>query len=439
MTTTPSVPNCNAAFLFSLTQTAQELLWKHLPVSLLRALLDDWFFWGRHEQLAPAGDWRCWVFMGGRGAGKTRAGAEWISDLARRGRAGRIALVGPTFHDVREVMIEGSSGLRWLPRERPAFEVSRKRLVWNSGAQASCFSAEDPESLRGPQFDAAWCDELCFWSHPDETLQTLEHGLRLGEQPRMLVTTTPRPIRALRRLLEAADTVTTRSSTWANGRNLSPDFMNALGARWAGTARHRQELLGELIEDADGALWRREQLEAARARVEGCFDRIVVAVDPPASVGPNADACGIIAAAARGEGMAREAIVLGDASLQGAAPDVWAARAADLARSVGAHAIVAEANNGGEMVRSVLKAAAPDMPVRLARASEGKRARAEPIAALYAQGRVKHAAAFPELENQMCAFGSEGYGESPDRVDALVWALTDLVLGGARTPRVRIL
>jgi phage terminase large subunit-like protein len=412
---------------------------KFLPASLRQALRNDFHWWGRKEQLPPDGDWRCWVFMGGRGAGKTRAGAEWVSALARRGRAARIALIGPTFHDVREVMIEGESGLRSLPLGRPAYEASRRRLVWSNGAQAACLSAEDPESLRGPQFDAAWCDELCFWSYPDETLATLEHGLRLGARPRMMVTTTPRPIRALKRLLAAPDTVVTRSSTWDNEENVSPDFIAALKSRWAGTARQRQELDGELIDEPEGALWRRSAVEALRERAEGPFDRIVVAVDPPANVGPDADACGIIAAAARGEGLAREAVVLADASVQGAAPQVWAARAAELARSIGAHAIVAESNNGGEMVRAVLKAAAPELYVRLVRASEGKRARAEPIAALYAQGRVKHAAAFPDLEDQMCAFGAEGCGESPDRLDALVWALTDLLLGGAAAPRVRML
>jgi len=233
-----------------------------------------------------------------------------------------------------------------LSRERPVYEASRKRLVWRNGAQASCLSAEDPDALRGPQFDAAWCDELCFWSYPEKTLQTLEHGLRLGARPRMLVTTTPRPIRALKQLLAAPDTAVTRSSTFDNRENLSPDFITALDQRWSGTVRHRQELLGELIEEPEGALWRRAALEAARQRAEGPFDRVVVAVDPPAGVGPNVDACGIIAAAARGEGLAREAVVLADASLQGAAPHVWAARAAELARSVGAHAIVAESNNG---------------------------------------------------------------------------------------------
>lgn len=434
-----SAESCYDGWLSSLTLPKLELLTTHLPRSLAEVWERDWVCWGRPEQRPPAGDWRCWVFMGGRGAGKTRAGAEWVSGLARRGDAGRIALIGPTFHDVREVMIEGHSGLRSLSHERPRYEASRRRLVWSNGAQAACLSAEDPEALRGPQFDAAWCDELCYWAYPDETLETLQFGLRIGERPRMMVTTTPRPMRALKRLLAASDTVMTRSTTLDNKDNLSADFIAAVEARWQGTARHRQELLGELIEEQEGALWKRAELEALRVRPEGAFDRIVVAVDPPASVGANADACGIVAAASRGEGLAREAIVLADASVQGAAPHEWAARAAELARTVGAHAIVAEANNGGEMVRAVLKAAAPDCLVRLVRASEGKRARAEPIAALYAQGRVKHAAAFPHLEDEMCGFGAEGFNESPDRLDALVWALTDLLLGGASSPRARIL
>lgn len=433
--TKPAAPNCNVDSLFTLEPDVLEPLPKSLPASLAQALRRDWFFWARQEQLAPPGDWRCWVFMGGRGAGKTRAGAEWVADLARNARAGRIALIGPTFHDVREVMIEGNSGLRSLDGARPAYEASRRRLVWANGAQAACLSAEDPESLRGPQFDAAWCDELCFWSYPDRTLDTLEHGLRLGVRPRMMVTTTPRPIRALKRLLAAPDTVVTRSSTWDNEHNLSPAFIAALSARWAGTARHRQELLGEMIEEIEGALWRRSQLEALREQIEGPFERVVIAVDPPASVGPDADACGIVAAASRADGVG---VVLADASIQGVAPHVWANRAADLARSVGAHAIIAEANNGGEMVRSVLKVAAPDLLVRLVHAKEGKRMRAEPVAALYAQGRVKHAAAFPDLEDEMCAFGAE-VGKNPDRVDALVWALTDLLIKGSGGPRIRML
>ena len=351
---------------------------------------------------------------------------------ARAGRARRIALIAPTFHDVREVMIEGVSGLRARSGHRPAYEASRRRLVWRNGAQALCFSAEDPESLRGPQFDAAWADELCFWSHPEETLETLNHGLRLGARPRLMVTTTPRPIAALKRLLAARDTVTTNATSWHNAENLSADFVTALNERWAGSARQRQELLGDLIEDVEGALWKRGELEALRGRTDERFDRIVVGVDPPAGAGT----CGIIAAGARGVGGARRVTVLADASVTNVAPSEWAARAAQLARSLGAHAIVAEGNNGGNMVREVLRTAAPDIPVRLVRALDGKRARAEPVQLWYSEGRVRHAAAFAALEDEMCTFGAPGFSGSPDRLDALVWALTDLFAGG-EGPRIR--
>ncbi len=431
-------PNSLGAWIASRDPSEIQSLTRFCSKSLISHILNEWRVWARWEQNRPLSIWRSWLFLGGRGAGKTRAGAQWVSAQARNGHAGRIALIGPTFHDVREVMVEGHSGIRSIEHKRPSYEASRRRLVWENGAQAFCFSAEDPESLRGPQFDAAWADELCFWTYPEETMATLEHGLRLGERPRLMLTTTPRPTRVLKRLMEANDTVITRSTTFANEDNLAPDFIAALRERWDGTARHRQEILGELIEDAEGALWKRADLEALRSREHGAFDRVVVAVDPPSSLGADADACGIIAAGAWGEGAMRQAMILGDASVQGAAPHEWAARAANLARMVGAQAIVAEANNGGEMVRAVLRTAAPELLVRLVRASEGKRARAEPIAALYAQGRVKHAAAFAELEDEMCSFGAADFKASPDRLDALVWALTDLLMGGAQ-PRMRML
>lgn len=414
-------------------------LTRSLTASQWEMLAREWSFWARGAQLPPEGDWRTWLFLGGRGAGKTRAGAQWVNGLARSGAAGRIALVGPTFHDVREVLIEGVSGLRALDGARPIYEPSRRRLLWLNGAQAYAFSAEDPESLRGPQFDAAWCDELCYWARPDEALETLSYGLRLGARPRMMVTTTPRPIRALKQLIGAPDTVVTNAKTWENVGNVAADFLAALRARWTGDARHRQEILGELIEDVDGALWRRADIEAARGSADGGFARVVVAVDPPATSGANADACGIIAAAARGEGVAREAFVLADASVRGARPNEWAGRVAALVKRVGADYVVAESNNGGEMVRAVLAAAGIKVGVQLVHASIGKRARAEPIAALYAQRRVKHVAAFAELEDEMCAFGVESGGKSPDRVDALVWALTDLMLHARGGPRARML
>jgi len=276
--------SCAADWLSTLTPPELEQFLRFWSGSRLRELLNDWRVWARAAQIAPAGGWRTWVFMGGRGAGKTRAGAEWVSELVRWRKAGRIALIAPTFHDVREVMVEGASGIRSLAHPRPVYEPSRKRLVWPNGAQAYCFSAEDPEALRGPQFDAAWADELCFWAAPSETLQTLEHGLRLGRQPKLMVTTTPRPIGALKRLLAARDTVVSSSSTFDNGHNLAPDFVAALRDRWDGSARQRQELLGELIEDVEGALWRRSPLEALRKDATPAFDRVVVAVDPPAGL-----------------------------------------------------------------------------------------------------------------------------------------------------------
>jgi len=261
--------------------------------------------------------------------------------------------------------------------------------------------------------------------------------LRLGARPQLMVTTTPRPIRALRELVARPDTVLTQASTWENRRHLAPGFLAALAQRWRNTAQQRQELLGDLIEDEQGMLWRRADLEAVRGRAGGPLERIVVAVDPPASAGPQADACGIIAAGRWDEG--RRAVVLADASVRGLTPQDWAMRAAVLARTLNANAIVAECNNGGEIVRAVLKAAAPELPVKLVRASEGKRARAEPIAALYAQGRVLHAAAFPALEEEMCAFGGGDFRGGPDRMDALVWALSELMLTGASAPRMRVI
>ena len=420
--------------LCTLTPIALAHLLRFWNASQWKALLDDWLAWARPEQLPPPGDWRTWLFLGGRGAGKTRSGAEWVSHRARTGLSRRIALIGPTFHDVREVMVEW--GLLALPHERPRFEATRRRLVWANGAEASCFSAEDPESLRGPQFDAAWCDELAYWSRPDAALATLSHALRLGRRPLMMVTTTPRPVPALKLLMQAKDSVITNAPTWANAPNLAPGFIAAMNERWTGSARDRQELLGELVEDFAGALWTRALLERSRDAAPYRFDRIVVAVDPPVSVGESADACGIVAAGRYAVDSEPRAIVLADATAQGLEPMVWAQRAAELADALGADCILAEGNNGGELVRTMLSMAAPHIPVRIVHARYNKRLRAEPISALYMQGRVAHKHALPELEDEMCGFGGEGFSKSPDRLDALVWALSDLLLASTE-PRVR--
>ena len=397
----------------------------------------DWLLWAHWAQRRPLGAWRTWLFLGGRGAGKTRAGAEWVAACARAGRFGRFALIGPTFHDVREVMVAGQSGLMASETQRPSYEATRRRIVWPNGAQALCFSAEDPESLRGPQFDAAWCDELAYWPYPDETLTTLSHAMRLGEAPRLVVTTTPRPMKALRQLLKGRDVAVTRASTWENAENLAPDFIAALRERWIGTAHDRQEIMGELVEDPQGAYWTRGLIERARIEEWPELERVVVAVDPPVSVGPDADACGIVAAGCYRVAGRPRAVVLADASVQGVAPADWAMRAAGVARSLGASCIVAEANNGGELVRTVLNVAAPDLPVRLVHARIPKAGRAELASMHYGRGHVRHAAAFPELEDEMCAFGAPGFKGSPDRLDALAWALHEVL--GRGEPVVRSL
>ncbi|QBX38892.1 DNA-packaging protein [Brevundimonas sp. S30B] len=375
--------------------------------------------------------WRTWVLLGGRGSGKTFAGAFWLSQLAKRADR-TFALVGPALHDVREVMVEGPSGLKAQARRenRPRWEAGRRRLVWPSGAVAYAFSAEDPDSLRGPQFHAAWADEFCAWRNPEATLSNLRFGLRLGADPKLAITTTPRPIPSLRRLLAEEGAVTARLATAGNADNLAPGFLEHLKALYAGTRLEAQEMEG-LVVEADGALFRAEDLARARGSRPARLDRIVVAVDPPASA--HGDACGIVVAGRR-DGVGH---VLADRSARGLSPLGWARRVAEAAREFEANQVIAEANQGGEMVRSVLAQAGCEAPIKLVHASRAKRARAEPVAALYEQGRVVHCAAFPELEEELMALGASEHRRSPDRADALVWALTELLLTGRAAPRAR--
>lgn len=338
-------------------------------------------------QTPPDGDWQIWLFMGGRGAGKTRAGAEWVRGMVEWG-ARRVALVAPTFNDVREVMIEGPSGLCHVgpAATRPRYEASRRRLVWPGGAVAYGFSAEDADGLRGPQFDLAWGDEFAAWADPQRVLDTLRMGLRLGERPRLLLTTTPRPVPALKRLVKQAGVAVTHQPTAANAENLAPGFLAAMTAAYGGSALGRQEIEGLLIDDPPGALWTRGQVESCFTDTLPAFDRVVVAVDPPATGGPRSDECGIVVAGAAGEGARRCAFVLADLSFGPAMPADWAARVGAAFAAHEADSVIAEANQGGEMVRAVLRAADNALPVRLVRASRGKHVRAEPVAALYAAG-----------------------------------------------------
>ena len=402
------------------------------------AFSSGWFLRGRDDQRPPAGDWRTWLVLGGRGSGKTRAGAEWIHALASEAERSdlRIALVAETLGDAREVMIDGVSGIcRIACEKRPDFEISRRRLVWPNGAVAQIFSSEDPESLRGPQFHLAWCDELAKWKHAQETWDMLQFGLRLGAMPRQLVTTTPRPLPLVRALMADAGTRLVRMPTRANTDNLAPGFIEALAARYGGTRLGRQELDGELIEDREDALWKRDRLEAISIRFSGALRRIVVAVDPPATAGASS-CCGIVVAGLEASG---RAVVLADCSVEGASPAAWAAAVVRAYRRFDADRIVAEINQGGDMVTAMLKSVDAALPVATVRATRGKFLRAEPVAALYEQGRIAHAGRFTELEDQMCDFGPDGLssGRSPDRLDALVWALTFLMLEGNGEPRVR--
>ena len=403
----------------------------------------DWRNWGREEkQLPPDGLlWRNWLILGGRGAGKTRAGAEWVRARALGlwpelgPRAERIAIIGPTFDEVRLVMIEGKSGLLGIHMddERPKYEPSKRLLTWPNGSIAQVFSADEPESLRGPQFDAAWCDELAKWKQAGDVWDMLAFALRLGENPRAVITTTPRPTVALKKLITDLATAVTRSRTADNRAHLAPSFWEDVQVRYAGTRLGRQELDGELIDDDPDALFRRELIEQGRVKAAPDLVRVVVAVDPPASHGKKSNACGIICAGLGADG---RAYVLDDQSVQGARPAVWAARVVALYHARQACRVVAEVNQGGAMVEQVLREVDPQLSFRAVHASRGKQARAEPVAALYEQGRVRHAGVFPELEDEMCSAIRNG-ARSPDRLDAMVWAVSDLMLRRVAEPRVR--
>ena len=419
-----------------------------LDPETLAFILSDWQLWARDDQLPPATtaageDWRVWLILGGRGAGKTRSGAEWVRAKALgipplgETPARRIALVGETLGDVRRVMIEGISGLLAIHREdeRPVLEVSKSQLVWPNGAVAQMFSAEDPDSLRGPQFDAAWCDELAKWRRPEETWDMLQFGMRLGVSPAVAVTTTPRPLPLLKTIMSDPATVITRAATTANAAHLAPAFIAEMERRYAGTALGRQELLGEIVDEQSGSLWRRDWIE--RHRVKDCPElySIVVAVDPPVTATATSDACGIVVAGLAADG---RAYIAADRSLQGREPTVWARAAVRAYREFMADRVVAEVNQGGDLVIAVLRQIDEAVAVRTVRATRGKWLRAEPVAALYAEGRIAHVGVHATLEEQMLAFGADGLarGRSPDRVDALVWALTDLMIDRA-TPAIR--
>jgi phage terminase large subunit-like protein len=407
-----------------------------------RALRRHWRLWAHDGQVPPADGWHTWLVMAGRGFGKTRAGAEWVRAIAEADGTARIALVGASLGEVRRVMIEGESGLLAIapPKTRPDFEPSKRTLAWPNGARATLYSAGEPESLRGPQHSHAWCDEIAKWDsaggRATSAWDNLLLGLRLGRAPRVVATTTPRAVPLVKRLLGQADTLVTRGRTKDNADNLPPGFLRSVRAEFGRSLLARQELDGELIDDIEGALWSRALLEQCREDAGPKeWARVVVGVDPPASA--EGDECGIVVCGLGADGVGR---VLADCSVRKPSPERWARAAAEAARAWEADRVVAEANQGGDMVRSVLRAAHHALPLRLVHASRGKAARAEPVAALYEAGRVRHRGLFAALEDQLCGLlaggGYEGPGRSPDRADALVWALTELMLGKAGRPRV---
>ncbi|CAN5319839.1 hypothetical protein BH10PSE1_BH10PSE1_00890 [soil metagenome] len=385
----------------------------------------------RHQTPSPKA-WRTWLLLGGRGSGKTFAGAYWLNNLAMAPGLS-LALVGPALHDVREVMVEGPSGLKAMaPKgERPRWEAGRKRLVWPNGTVAYAFSAEDPDSLRGPQFHAAWADEFCAWRTPEKTLSNLRFGLRLGEDPRLMVTTTPRPMSALRRLVAQPGVISERGPTAANAEHLSPGFLEHLTELYGGTSMAAQEMEGLIVEN-DGALFTAADLARARGARPTQMDRIVVAIDPPATA--HGDACGIVVVGR----LDRTAFVLADRSKAGLSPDGWARAAVAAAEEFGAQQVVAEANQGGEMIRTLLVQADCKPQIKLVHASVGKRTRAEPVAALYEQGRVVHCGSFPALEEELMSLGADMGGKSPDRADALVWGVSHLLVDRKAGPRLSV-
>ncbi|WP_238379809.1 DNA-packaging protein [Celeribacter ethanolicus] len=410
--------------------------------------------WALDHQLPPEGAWRTWVIMGGRGAGKTRAGSEWVRAMVegprarQSGRAKRVALIGETYDQAREVMVFGDSGILACspPDRRPKWSATRRTLVWPNGAEATVFSGNEPEALRGPQFDVAWVDELAKWRKPQEAWDMLQFGLRLGDDPRAVVTTTPRNVGILKSLLERSSTVTTHAPTEANAANLAASFLEEVKARYAGTRLGRQELDGVLLDEEEGALWSLARIEATRVKDVPELDRIVVAVDPPVTGHKGSDECGIVVVGAVTKGPPQDwrAYVLEDASVSVSSPTVWAEAAINALERWEGYKIVAEVNQGGDLVETVIRQIDPLVPYKSVRATRGKAARAEPVAALYDQGRVIHTRGLGDLEDQMIRMTAQGYQApgSPDRLDALVWAVHELMIlpaAGAGRPRIRTL
>ena len=422
---------------------------RQLTPAQVDELTHTWEFWARPNQLEPDGnDWDYWIFNAGRGAGKTRSGAEWVRHRIKAGDK-RVACVAPTKGDVRRVMVEGESGLLnvcWKKDKTykgqtlgfPIWSPTNSTLTWENGAVAQFFSAEDPERLRGPQFHSAWADEVAAWRNQQEVWDMLSLCMRLGRHPRVMVTTTPKPTRLMRFLLKHPKAVLSTGSTFDNADNLASTYLQAVRDAYEGTRLGRQELYAEILEEAEGALWTTELLDSCvidKDELPEHFARIVVSVDPAVTSNEESDMTGIVVAGVDFNGTA---YVLEDATDR-LSPQGWAKKAVELYHKYGADRIVAERNQGGEMVRHTLHTEDDSVPVRLVHASRGKYARAEPVSALYERGKVKHVKGLDELETQMRTWEPLGSIGSPDRLDAMVWAITDLVLKGVVQPEMNLI
>lgn len=414
--------------LAALPKAQREAVLAELSEADCEALLYDWRgFLARPNQIAPGGDWDIWLVLAGRGFGKTRIGAEWVKEKVAAG-AGRVALVGETAADTRDVMVEGESGLLSIyPKaDRPLYEPSKRQVTWSNGAVAKLYNATEPDQLRGPQHEIAWCDELAKWRYARETWDQLQFGLRLGVHPQQIVTTTPRPIELVKAIVaqQEGHAIITRGRTMDNASNLAPSFLRKIRKRYEGTRLGRQELNAEILGDMPGAIWQQDTIDVYRlSRPPEDIERIVVAVDHAVTNTEDSNEHGIVVAGIKGD----SGFVLEDGSREGT-PLQWARRAIALHDKFAADGIVVEVNQGGDLVAHTLRSVRESLNIIEVRATRGKHVRAEPIAALYEQGRVHHVGSFSELETQMTQMTNAGFeGEgSPDRCDALVWALTEL-------------
>lgn len=424
--------------LLSLPEADQAEFWASLTEGEALGLLHQWRFWARPDQMAPGGAWTIWLALAGRGWGKTRVGAEWVRGEVEAGRRGRLALVARTAADARDVMVEGESGLLAIcpPWNKPKYEPSKRRLTWPSGALATLYSADEPDLLRGPQHDGGWADEVAAWRFPDAWDQ-LMFGLRLGQDPRVVVTSTPRPSKLVKDLAKDPTTVLTRGRSFDNRANLAPAFLKQIVAKYEGTRLGRQELDGEILDDNPNALWARANIDKARVRkAPDDLARIVIPIDPAVTSSESSDLTGLVPVGVDNQDP-EHYYVLEDLSLS-ASPDEWATAAVRAYLFWQADRIVAEVNNGGDMVegtiRHVVIEGRPEgknVSFEKVTATRGKAIRAEPVAALYEQGRVHHVGTLPELEDQLCDFDPMDTSQkSPDRMDSLVWGITALMGGG---------